>query len=385
MRSVNVTGVLENYFYDANGLRLFVQGEGKKTLYFYDGDAMPLCEWVYDSVSKKSNWDKLYLHAEGKTAVSFDNLAAQPTQTSLSKHRLASLPTLEVTTPALITQPSLSWSLPEPRSRVEVELRNQADVFVWSLKGTLRTQARLNKLTAGSYKQRVRIENGVWSAWKSFSYQPVGLPAPLSSYKLDGNGADSGSNPLTPYGTSWLKHGSGSSASFNGSALLLRKSAVAMPLASSARSFSLWIQPNLRNALPGASALLLQGHRHNIGLLINEKGLLGVKAGIQKRWGQPTRSSVNNDAWTHVVLTYEAGSARLYLNGTLVETFASLGINTLSGDLALGNYSGSELGGIDVPLFYGFQGGIDQAEVYGQRLSDSQVMALYLKQHATWN
>jgi len=73
--------------------------------------------------------------------------------------------------------------------------------------------------------------------------------------------------------------------------------------------------------------------------------------------------------WTHVVLTYSSGDARLYVNGVLNAT-SSVGTNLLStaGDFYLGQVPGS-------PNYY--NGSLDEVSLYSRALEPWEVQSLY--------
>jgi hypothetical protein len=79
----------------------------------------------------------------------------------------------------------------------------------------------------------------------------------------------------------------------------------------------------------------------------------------------PTASPVN--AWTHVAMTYDGSTLRLYVNGTLVSSTAASGaIQTSSSPLWIGGNN---------PYGEYFQGLIDEARVYNRALTATEVQS----------
>ena len=79
----------------------------------------------------------------------------------------------------------------------------------------------------------------------------------------------------------------------------------------------------------------------------------------------PTASPVN--AWTHVALTYDGATLRLYVNGTQVATPATTGaIQATDSPLWIGGNN---------PYGEYFQGLIDEVRVYNRALTQADIQA----------
>ena len=79
-------------------------------------------------------------------------------------------------------------------------------------------------------------------------------------------------------------------------------------------------------------------------------------------------SSYENQ-WIHVLTTYNSSSAKLYLNGLLVDTESSIGnINITSDKFYIGSFRGS---------FNFFNGSIDDVRIYNRALSQAEITLLY--------
>ena len=79
----------------------------------------------------------------------------------------------------------------------------------------------------------------------------------------------------------------------------------------------------------------------------------------------PTASPVN--AWTHVALTYDGATLRLFVNGTQVATRATTGtIQTTDNPLWIGGNS---------PYGEYFHGLIDEVRVYNRALTQADIQA----------
>ena len=78
-----------------------------------------------------------------------------------------------------------------------------------------------------------------------------------------------------------------------------------------------------------------------------------------------TANPVNT--WTHVALTYDGATLRLYINGTQVASRAATGaIQTTNSPLWIGGNS---------PYGEYFQGLIDEARVYNRALTQAEIQA----------
>ncbi len=90
-------------------------------------------------------------------------------------------------------------------------------------------------------------------------------------------------------------------------------------------------------------------------------------------WHQ-TGVFVPNDAWSHIVVTYDGVEVRTYLNGQLVETYAATGnitdIYPSMNELRIGGRS-------NVPSGKCFAGSIDDVYVYTREVNAAEVAAMY--------
>jgi hypothetical protein len=80
--------------------------------------------------------------------------------------------------------------------------------------------------------------------------------------------------------------------------------------------------------------------------------------------------AVTAGTWYHVVVTYDGAALVLYMNGVAVGQVAA------SGPVSLGT-GGLLLGGYPATGGYGFSGVLDEAAVYGQALTPTQVATHY--------
>ncbi|MCC7264632.1 MAG: T9SS type A sorting domain-containing protein, partial [Candidatus Latescibacteria bacterium] len=89
-------------------------------------------------------------------------------------------------------------------------------------------------------------------------------------------------------------------------------------------------------------------------------------------WASPqytvSAPGLNNNAWKHVVVTLESGTAKTYVDGSLIDS-RGMGINT-------GTSAGGQIGARISPTEY-FSGYIDEVGVWSRALSSSEVSQLY--------
>jgi hypothetical protein len=85
-------------------------------------------------------------------------------------------------------------------------------------------------------------------------------------------------------------------------------------------------------------------------------------------------NTIVNDAWAHVAMVYDAGSAKIYINGAIasISTTAPTSLPAYTPELRIGDLANSGT----MP----FQGLIDEATVWTRALSASEISQLYMLQ-----
>ncbi|HFQ94807.1 MAG TPA: hypothetical protein ENK32_12395, partial [Anaerolineae bacterium] len=147
-------------------------------------------------------------------------------------------------------------------------------------------------------------------------------------------------------------------------------------------SVGLWLMPTQQKN--GRQSLISKGGGANTAFdlyILPDSMRVGFTAGVAGCAAQLTGSSVGaltENMWNQVMLVYDdaAGEARLYLNGSLEATTAV----TATATTACQNNDPVQLGGngVDLP----FAGGMDEAVLYPDTLSDRDVAELFSYQLA---
>ena len=197
--------------------------------------------------------------------------------------------------------------------------------------------------------------SGLVGAW-GFSEGSGGTTADAS-----GNG-----NTGTITGASWTAQGRyGNALSFNGTNSVVRVPSSASLNLTTGMTLSAWIRPT---AAQGGWRTIIQRqadayflHASNGDPLHPAGG--GTFGGNVEFVGGPTANPLNT--WTHLALSYDLATLRLYVNGTQVATHAATGsIQTNTNPLWMGG---------NTPYGEYFQGLIDEARVYKRALTPAEI------------
>ena len=163
------------------------------------------------------------------------------------------------------------------------------------------------------------------------------------------------------YGTGAID--SGQSAVFNGSNNRITKSPVTgFPGGNSARSVSVWVKQTVSNI---SQCILMWGTgsgNRAFALYPNYTQLTILTYGASVSTGY----NFTLNQWTHIVVTHDGTTTKVYADGSLVHSF-TYSYNTSTANFIIGNVSWS-----NVP----FTGQIDQVRIYSSALSASDVEAL---------
>jgi glucose/arabinose dehydrogenase/predicted phage tail protein len=197
---------------------------------------------------------------------------------------------------------------------------------------------------------------GLVGAW------PFGEGAGATTADVSGNG-----NRGTIDRATWTPHGRhGSALGFNGENSTVRVPASASLDLSSAMTMSAWIQPTASQSSwrsivqKEADAYFLHGSSD--GPLRPAGG--GTVGGDVNYVSGPTAIPVNT--WTHVALSYDGATLRLYVNGTQVATRAAGGpIQATTNPLWIGSNTYGE----------DFQGLIDEVRIYNRALTQAEIQS----------
>ena len=81
--------------------------------------------------------------------------------------------------------------------------------------------------------------------------------------------------------------------------------------------------------------------------------------------------SIPNNAWTHIVGTYDGGTSRAYVNGVQVDAWAQTG-TVSDGTYYVGTYGGTIVDGT-----HNFMGNISIARIYNVALSVTEIIQNY--------
>jgi hypothetical protein len=174
-------------------------------------------------------------------------------------------------------------------------------------------------------------------------------------------------NTGTLTAATWSTQGRyGSALVFNGTSSIVRVPASASLDLSTAMTLSAWIQPTAnqsgwRTILQRQADAYFLNASTSAGPLRPAGG--GTIGGSTDFVGGPTASPLNT--WTHVALTYDGTTLRLYVNGTQVATQARTGtIQTTTNPLWIGG---------NQPYGEYFQGLIDEVRIYNRALTPTDI------------
>jgi len=213
---------------------------------------------------------------------------------------------------------------------------------------------------------------GLYTAIASATTQTGGAPPPVglvAGYSFDtGSGASvpdvSGNgNTGTLVGAFWSTQGRyGGAMSFDGVGSVVRVASSPSIGLSNAMTLSAWINPS---ATQSGWRTIVQREVDSYFLNASHDAGSLRPAGGGTNWfiGGPTASPVG--AWTHVALTYDGTTLRLYVNGAEAASNAASGtINPSSSPLWIGGNS---------PFGEYFAGLIDEVRVYNRALTQLEI------------
>ena len=176
-------------------------------------------------------------------------------------------------------------------------------------------------------------------------------------------------NPGTLTGATWTTLGRyGNALSFNGSNSVVRVADSASLDLTTAMTLSAWIRPTVSQSgwrtimQRQADSYFLNASNSDGPLRPSGGGTFGTSTTYVSG---PTASPVN--AWTHVALTYDGATQRLFVNGTQAATRATTGtIQTTDNPLWIGG---------NTPYGEYFTGLIDEVRVYNRALTQADIQA----------
>ena len=196
----------------------------------------------------------------------------------------------------------------------------------------------------------------------------------VAYYKLDGDATDShgGTYDGTATNITYASGRFGSAASFNGSNSTI-DTGYTPPAGSGDFSVSCWVSLGATGLARGIWATTTNSgtDRLGLGLTVNSSNVLNIRvfdsAGVDSFNG----STLVLNTWYHIVITYDGGLTRMYVNGNLQSGSVNQSISSHHTSIHIGNYYGS----LDSANMW--SGLIDQFRVYTSVLTDSYVQDLY--------
>jgi glucose/arabinose dehydrogenase/chitodextrinase len=192
---------------------------------------------------------------------------------------------------------------------------------------------------------------GAWAFDEGFGF---------TTADASGNG-----NIGTITGATWTQGRYGNALSFNGADSIVRVASAASLNLTGAMTLSAWIKPTAtqsgwRTILQRQADAYFLDAGGDAALRPAGGGTLGTST---QYVSGPTANPV--DAWTHLALTYDGATLRLYVNGTQAATRAAAGaIQTTTNPLWIGGNS---------PYGEYFQGLIDEVRVYDRALTPTEI------------
>jgi chitodextrinase len=296
-----------------------------------------------------------------------------------------SAPTALTATAAGPTQVNLNWSASSDNVGVigyRVERCQGAGCANFSQVATPAATAfndtGLTANTAYRYQVRAVDAAGNLSAYSNVAEVTTGAAPPTPTGLVgawafgEGSGtttadASGNGNTGTVTGASWSTQGRfGSALSFNGTGSLVRVADSASLDLTAAMTLSAWIRPaasqsGWRTILQRQVDAYFLNAGNNSGPLRPAGG--GTFANSTQWVGGPTASPVNT--WTHVALSYDGATLRLYVNGNQVASKAQTGaIEANNNPLWIGG---------NQPYGEYFNGLIDDVRVYNRALSQADI------------
>jgi predicted phage tail protein len=235
-------------------------------------------------------------------------------------------------------------------------------------------------LTASTtYRYRVRAADaaGNLGAYSDVAEATTGVAPPIPPGLVGGWSFGEGNGPTTAdvsgngnTGTitnaAWSTQGRyGNALSFNGSNSSVRVASSASLNLTTAMTLSAWIRPSVSQT---SWRTILQRQADAYFLTAgsdspNRPAGGGTMAGSVNYAVAPTASPLN--AWTHVALTYDGATLRLYINGTQVATGAATGaVQSGTNPLWMGG---------NQPYGEYFNGLIDEVRVYNRALTAGEI------------
>jgi hypothetical protein len=158
----------------------------------------------------------------------------------------------------------------------------------------------------------------------------------------------------------------GGALNFNGTSNMVRVPSASSLNVGAAMTLAAWIQPTA--AQSGWKTIMQRETDAYFLNASNSAGPLfpsgGATFGTNTQWVSGNAASPLN-SWTHVALTYDGTTVRLYVNGTQVATKAVTGaVQSSSSPLSIGG---------NAPYGEYFKGFIDEAQVYNRALTAAEV------------
>jgi glucose/arabinose dehydrogenase len=223
--------------------------------------------------------------------------------------------------------------------------------------------------------QTHNVVAGATGATYTATYTATGQSSLVAAYAFDeGSGtvaADTSGkgNVGTLANASWVTAGKfGKALSFNGSSARVNVANSASLQLSSAMTLEAWVNPTVVDQSKWRD-VIFKGDDNYYLMATTQPRAAAVPAGggiIGGSYGEvfaPSELSVN--VWTHLAVTHDGATLRLYVNGTQVSSTAKTGtIRTSTNQL--------QIGGDNIYGQY-FQGTIDEVRIYNQALSAAAI------------
>jgi hypothetical protein len=181
---------------------------------------------------------------------------------------------------------------------------------------------------------------------------------------MSGNG-----NNGTITGATWVAGRYGSALSFNGSSNIVNVPASASLNLTNSMTLAAWIMPTAaqsgwRTILQRQPDSFFLNGSNGAGALYPAGG--GTFAGATQ-WASGSSASPVN-AWTHVAITYDGTTLKLYVNGVMVNSKPVTGaMSTTTGVLSMGG---------NQPWGEFFQGVIDEPQIYNRALNAAEMQTI---------
>jgi Concanavalin A-like lectin/glucanases superfamily len=204
-------------------------------------------------------------------------------------------------------------------------------------------------------------------SWTRSYSQVVACDGPRSYWRLGDAAGQPAKDELGAQNGAW-ERGAAAAApgaipadAANGAASLAGgESRVSLGVVGYVRTVELWLKTTAADEVAAFSNRNAESH-------FIEVGVRDGKAHVFDTASLLGSTAVNNGRWHHVVYTYDGGTGRLYVDGTLQ---ASASYDRIDG-------GGPAYVGYDAALGRYFPGSVDEVAVYPQPLSDAQVKEHY--------